>query len=536
MILTEKISELIGIILGDGHVSYDLKEHSYLFSIYLNGVDEKEYLDYVKKLIQDIYNKDPFEYWERDKPSTSKDAKGVSLTLYGKEIVKDLLGLGLKSGNKVKNQVGVPDCVFSSDKYSLKCLKGLIDTDGSVFLNKSRKSIYLSFTNSSLTLVKDFIRLCNKFDIISHFYGPYYRVNKKTGKSSVAYSALLVRKEMVKNFLTLINPEKWNDANRRGFIGTLLILLKNPENYNKFIKEHVLRFQNKQFKFSLESLIFLRNFCNSIKLQVDTSSIRLAISESFEFKYLKYSIEYAEYLKELSIQDGSIREVVKSINKKYRVTAKNYIKKLFAEPEYSDLYGQQGYLRWLNHNFEILIDDYYDKNINKRTIRIRRFSFDIKKEICILIFNILKSSKNQKIDSDIRKELSYLINNLDLNQKLIYNEVLSEDDVFKPKVLLFERLSYLLSSSEYLIVINEHISILITFIKEILNLISLKEKMELENLRKHIRNKLKINWRSDNIKKILVALNIYKELIIEIDQTNSSQIENNPKEKCYWQT
>ena len=47
MILTEKISELIGIILGDGHILYDLIEHRYLFSIYLNGVDEKEYLDWI---------------------------------------------------------------------------------------------------------------------------------------------------------------------------------------------------------------------------------------------------------------------------------------------------------------------------------------------------------------------------------------------------------------------------------------------------------------------------------------------------------
>jgi len=531
MILTEKISELIGIILGDGHISYDLIKHTYFFSIYLNGVDEKEYLEYVKSLIADIYSKDPFENWERNKPSTREDAKGVSLTIYGKEIVNDLLDLGLKSGNKVKNQVGVPNCIFSSDKFKLKCLKGLFDTDGSVFLNKSRKSIYLSFSNSSLTLVKDFIRLCNKFNIISNFYGPYNRVNKETGKTSIAYSALILKKEMVKNFLTLINPEKWNDANRREFIGTLLIVLKNPENYNKLVREHISRSQNKQLKFSHESLIFLRNFCDNEKLQVGISSIRLAISESFEFKYLNYSLEYAEYLKDLSIRDGSIREVVKSINKKYRITTKNYIEKLFAEPEYSDLYGQQGYSRWLNHNFEILIDDSYDKNINKRTIRIRRFSFNIKKEICILIFNILKSSKNQNIASDIKKELFYQINNLDLSQKLIENEVLIENNVSKPKILLFERLSFLLNSSEYSTVINEHFSILITFIKEMLNLINFKEKMELESLRKYIRNKLKINWRSNNIKKILVALNIYEELIIETEQTNSSQIENNPKEK-----
>lgn len=534
MILTEKTSELIGIILGDGHILYNKTEHRYSFSIYLNGVDEKEYLNYVKNLIIDIYQKEPVENWEKDKPSTKDSAKGVSLTLYGKEIIKDLLDLGLKSGSKVKNQVGVPSCVFSSDKFIIKCLKGLFDTDGSIFLNKSRKSIYLSFSNGSMNLVKDFVKLCKKMHINCHFYGPYDRVNKVTGKISKEYIAHISQKEIVKKFLNIINPEKWKDKNRQEFIGTLLILLKNPENYKNLIREHDLMFQNKQFKYSLQSLRFLKNFCNNIKLPVNESSIRSAINESFEFKYLNYSIEYAEYLKELSIKKGSIREVVKSINKKYRITAKNYIKRLFAEPEYSDLYGNQGYSRWLNHNFEVIIDDIYDTNINKRVIRVRRFSFNIKKEICKFTFKILKSSDNQKLDSNIKKELSYLINNLDLNYQLIKEENLPTPNirnVFKPKVLLFERLSFLLSNSEYASVINDHFSILIMFVKEILSLINLKEKMELENLRKHIRNKLKINWRSDNIKKVLVALNVYEELIIETKQCHTSQTLNSLEEK-----
>ncbi len=220
----------------------------------------------------------------------------------------------------------------------------------------------------------------------------------------------------------------------------------------------------------------------------------------------------------MSIKKGSIREVVKSINKKYRITAKNYIKRLFLEFEYFDLYGDQGYFRWLNHNFEIIVDNFYDANLKKRIIRVRRFSFDIKKKICILIFNILKTSKSQKSNSKIRKELSYLIHNLDLNYRLGKEENLPipiENDIFKPQVLLFEILSFLLKNSEYVSVINNQFSIFIIFMKEILKLINSKEKLSLENLRKHLRNKLKINWRTVNIKKILIALGIYNKLIFE---------------------
>ena len=182
--LTEEMSELIGILLGDGLILYDAIKHRYLFSIYFNEVDEVAYLIYVKKFLINIYKKAPIENWERDKPTAKDNAKGVSLTLYGKEIVEGLLELGLISGNKVKNQVGVPSCVFEENKFITKCLKGLFDTDGSLFLNKSRKSIYLSYSSGSMNLVKGFIKLCKKININAHFYGAYDRMNKKTGTIS----------------------------------------------------------------------------------------------------------------------------------------------------------------------------------------------------------------------------------------------------------------------------------------------------------------------------------------------------------------
>ncbi|NHJ21556.1 MAG: hypothetical protein EAX91_11475, partial [Candidatus Lokiarchaeota archaeon] len=353
MILSGDLSELIGILLGDGGIFYDKVKHRYLFSVTLNGVDEEIYLIYVIDLIIKIFNKQPAEHWERDKPSAKDDAKGVALIVYGEEIVRQLLKLGLKSGNKVKNQVGVPICIFSSEEISIRCLKGLFDTDGSIYLNKSRKSIYLSFSNSSINLVEGFCKLCDKIGIVSNFYGPYYRKNKKTGKVTRSYSTLILQKEEVKNFLKIVIPEKWKDENRREFIGILIILLKNPTMFNKLIKEHQLKYPTEEFKFSVQNLRFLKDFCKSLKLEINKSLINTEIEESFEFKYLNYSIEFAEYLKELSIEKGSIREVVKAIDKKYRVTSKGYIKRLFSEPEYMELYGNQGYSRWVNHNFEV---------------------------------------------------------------------------------------------------------------------------------------------------------------------------------------
>ena len=41
--------------------------------------------------------------------------------------------LGLKQGNKIKQQVDIPNWIKRNKGYSVSCVRGLIDTDGSVF-------------------------------------------------------------------------------------------------------------------------------------------------------------------------------------------------------------------------------------------------------------------------------------------------------------------------------------------------------------------------------------------------------------------
>ena len=50
----ERLAEFIGIMLGDGH----LYEKTYRIQISFNGIDEPNYLFYVKNLIKSIFNID----------------------------------------------------------------------------------------------------------------------------------------------------------------------------------------------------------------------------------------------------------------------------------------------------------------------------------------------------------------------------------------------------------------------------------------------------------------------------------------------
>jgi hypothetical protein len=61
--------------------------------------------------------------------------------------------------NKAKQQVDAPDWIKNNKEYSIACLRGLMDTDGGVFLHKykvhGKQYSYkkISFTNKSTPLI-----------------------------------------------------------------------------------------------------------------------------------------------------------------------------------------------------------------------------------------------------------------------------------------------------------------------------------------------------------------------------------------------
>ena len=52
---SETLAEIIRIILGDGSLRYDEENHKYNLKIYLNGVDDHEYFQYIKKIFDNSF-------------------------------------------------------------------------------------------------------------------------------------------------------------------------------------------------------------------------------------------------------------------------------------------------------------------------------------------------------------------------------------------------------------------------------------------------------------------------------------------------
>lgn len=145
---SEKLAEFIGIILGDGGIT------SRQIRISLNKKDDNDYAHYVAKLAENLFGINP-----------SFVSKGSiwNLTVSRTQLVSFLVEKGLQIGNKVKNQIQVPKWIINNNFYSSYCMRGLIDTDGSFYLEKHpyKDKVYencvINFTNRSFPIL-DFVK------------------------------------------------------------------------------------------------------------------------------------------------------------------------------------------------------------------------------------------------------------------------------------------------------------------------------------------------------------------------------------------
>lgn len=116
-----ELAELTGIILGDGGLSENQ------LTITLNYKDDKDYILFVIKLMEKLFGVSPAVY---PKHKSSVD----NIVISRRQLVKFLTQrIGLKKGNKIKNRIDIPQWIKNNKKFKIACVRGLIDTDGSVF-------------------------------------------------------------------------------------------------------------------------------------------------------------------------------------------------------------------------------------------------------------------------------------------------------------------------------------------------------------------------------------------------------------------
>ena len=152
-----ELAELFGILIGDGGIS------KYQVRVSLNCETDKKYSTFVIKLMYKLFNIKPKKY-------PIKNTKALDVCISSTLLVDFLVANGLKLGNKLKQNLSIPAWIMASPKYTMACIRGMVDTDGSVVREvhtiKGKKYLYhrLNFTSASPLLVEQTIQSLQNFN------------------------------------------------------------------------------------------------------------------------------------------------------------------------------------------------------------------------------------------------------------------------------------------------------------------------------------------------------------------------------------
>lgn len=179
VILTKSynLAVLIGLILGDGHI--EVFPRTEILTISLN-TKYPDLVTHTTTLVQQIFNKKP-------NPAKIKNVNCIRISLYEKDISKRL---GIISGNRSKDTLGVPLWIFEQKKFIIGCLKGLFEAEGSLSIHLRTSTYNFQFRNNSPVLLKNV-----KDSLIKLGFHPEIRVN----------SIRLRKKHKVEHFKKLIS-------------------------------------------------------------------------------------------------------------------------------------------------------------------------------------------------------------------------------------------------------------------------------------------------------------------------------------------
>ncbi len=141
-----ELAEFVGILLGDGGIS------KYQITITLNWQNDHEYLYFVQQLCLRLFTV------ECRVIKRAKESVG-NIVISRRDLVEFFVHMGLVVGNKVRQQVRVPAWIIDDPDYIKCCIRGLVDTDGSFYVDRHTHATTtyfnggLNFTNRSLPLL-----------------------------------------------------------------------------------------------------------------------------------------------------------------------------------------------------------------------------------------------------------------------------------------------------------------------------------------------------------------------------------------------
>ncbi|MCK5022996.1 MAG: hypothetical protein KAS04_02380 [Candidatus Aenigmarchaeota archaeon] len=207
--MTDDLAEFMGIMTGDGHISYHKYGRRTNYTITVTGNSETD-LKYFEQRILPLFKK----LFNLDlKISKRKNEKTISVQTRSVGIYNFLLNMGLKSAPK--DRIEIPRNVLNNGMI-IHFIRGLFDTDGGLCLKKRYRDYHyypvISLKQKSKIIITQVERILK--DLGFSFYSEYDVVtNDKRGFTSKGSRIYLYGMKNLEKWLDIIgfNNPKYTD-------------------------------------------------------------------------------------------------------------------------------------------------------------------------------------------------------------------------------------------------------------------------------------------------------------------------------------
>lgn len=183
-------SYVIGLALGDGNLSNPNGR-----AARLRITCDKKYPLLVKRIIKSL----GFLFPQNKIGVVNRKENCIDVSVYSNQLEK-LLGWKCGCGSKFSQKVSVPKWIKQDEKYAIKCLQGLIETDGSIYFDRSYKTIMFS------TIIEELANDVFEMMAFLKFEPKIYKIKRNSTKQKIIYNIKLSKN--VSKFLDIVKPEK----------------------------------------------------------------------------------------------------------------------------------------------------------------------------------------------------------------------------------------------------------------------------------------------------------------------------------------
>lgn len=203
-LLTPELAEIIGIIIGDGHLEFNKKyTKTTMYLLNISGSSSEDE-DYYTNRINPIF----FRLFNVKFNISKRRNDELVLNLYSKAITSFFKNLGISPGKKV-DDVSIPKIILNAEKEIKKgFISGVMDTEGSIsfkkdYFKKHSKPL-ISINAKSKKIITQLRKLLEEFNLKPSIYKEEY-LDKRNNKISTRYRIDLAGKESLRKYLDTIN-------------------------------------------------------------------------------------------------------------------------------------------------------------------------------------------------------------------------------------------------------------------------------------------------------------------------------------------